>query len=427
MRYVVNEHLVLSRVPEGPLAAYLSPFAESLSRQGYDLRTFTGKSCWLSALADGSNRQTFLPSRVTSEHPARYLRFRYRQRRPNQGDRAALDHFTAFLRRERVIPAEKVATRQLTPAEKRVQVYKRYLREERALAEATIVNYALFIDRFLKDRFAAGPVKLSSLCAADVVRFVQRQARQLPPKRAKLLTSALRSFLQYARYRGEISTDLAAAVPCVANWSMPSIPRGIEPDQVSQLLSHIDCRTAVGRRDYAIVLLLARLGLRSGEVAFLELEDIDWEGGCLSVHGKSGRRTQLPLPKEVGEAIVAYLRHGRPRSTSRRVFLRARAPVRGFLTQCAVGTIVRHAIQRAGIETPTTGLISFAMDWPHRCYAKAPLWRRLANCWVTKAPRRPRSTPKSIWRRCARSPCRGREVCDEYPPTSRPGVFNDAA
>jgi site-specific recombinase XerD len=264
-----------------------------------------------------------------------------------------------FLRCERVVPAEKVPTRQLTPAEQCVQAYEQYLREERVLAEATIVNYVPFIGRFLKDRFGAGPVKLSSLRATDVVGFVQRQARQLHLKRTKLLTTALRSFLHYARYRGEIRLDLAAVVPCVANWSMPSIPRGIVPDQVRRVLSQIDRRTAVGRRDYAILLLLARLGLRSGEVAFLELEDIDWKAGCLSVHGKSGRRTQLPLPKDVGEAIVAYLRHGRPRCTSRRVFLRARAPVRGFLTQCAVGTIVRHALLRAGIEAPTTGAHQF--------------------------------------------------------------------
>jgi len=359
VKYVINDHLVLSRVPEGPLAAYLGPFAESLSRQGY-AQHYIHRQVMLAACFSRWIKQTeVLPHHITSEHPTRFLRFRYRQRRPNQADAAALGHFIEFLRRERVVPAELVPTCQLTPAEQCVQAYEQYLREERVLAEATIVNYVPFIGRFLKDRFGAGPVKLSSLCATDVVGFVQRQARQLHLKRAKLLTSALRSFLQYACYRGEIRLDLATVVPCVANWSMPSIPRGIEPDQVRRLLSQIDRSTAVGRRDYAILLLLARLGLRSGEVAFLELEDIDWKGGCLNVHGKSGRRTQLPLPKDVGEAIVAYLRHGRPPSTSRRVFLRARAPVRGFLTQCAVGTIVRHAILRAGIDAPTTGAHQF--------------------------------------------------------------------
>jgi len=233
------------------------------------------------------------------------------------------------------------------------------LREERDLAEATIVYYVRFTSRFLKDRFSSNSVKLSRLCARDVIEFVQREAPRLKPKQAKLLTTALRSFFHYLRYCGEIQQDLAAAVPCVANWSMPSIPRGIAPEQVRKLLRSIDRSTAVGRRDYAILLLLARLGLRSGEVAFLELDNIDWQGGCLSVHGKSGRHTQLPLPKDVADAIVAYLRYGRPCASSRRVFLRARAPIRGFLSQCAVGTIVRHAILHAGIEAPTTGCHQF--------------------------------------------------------------------
>ena len=169
----------------------------------------------------------------------------------------------------------------------------------------------------------------------------------------------MRSFLQYARYRGDVTLDLAAAVPIVANWSMPSIPRAIGVDQVRQLLASIDRHTAIGRRDCAIVLLLARLGLRSGEVAFLELEDIDWDAGQVSVRGKRDQRTALPLPSDVGAAIAAYLRGGRPRSTSRRVFLRNKAPIRGFLSQCAVGSIVRHALQHAGIQAPTKGAHQF--------------------------------------------------------------------
>ena len=136
--------------------------------------------------------------------------------------------------------------------------------------------------------------------------------------------------MKYVRYRGEVALDLAAAVPIVANWSMPSIPRAISADQVHQLLSSIDRRTAMGRRDYAIVLLLARLGLRSSEVAFLELDDIDWNTGTLHVRAKSGLRNEFPLPLEVGKAIAAYLRDGRPLRTSRRVFLRAKAPIHGF-------------------------------------------------------------------------------------------------
>jgi site-specific recombinase XerD len=173
------------------------------------------------------------------------------------------------------------------------------------------------------------------------------------------LTTALRTFLRYARYLGEVALDLAAAVPIVANWSMTSIPRAISADHVRQLLASIDRRTAVGRRDYAVLLLLARLGLRASEVAFLELDDIDWKSGRLYVRGKGAQRLELPLPTEVGQAIVAYLRHGRPLSTSRRVFLRAKAPLCGFRSACGVGSIVRHSLQRAGINAPTTGAHQF--------------------------------------------------------------------
>jgi integrase len=148
-------------------------------------------------------------------------------------------------------------------------------------------------------------------------------------------------------------------VPVVANWSMSSIPRAIPADQVRQLLAGIDRRTAMGCRDYAILLLLARLGLRSGEVAFLELDDIDWKTGKLSVRGKSGRRSDLPLPAEVGKAIAAYLRNQRPQSTDRRVFLRVKAPIRGFRGASGVGSIVRHCILRAGLDTPTYGAHQF--------------------------------------------------------------------
>jgi site-specific recombinase XerD len=239
------------------------------------------------------------------------------------------------------------------------QAYEQYLRETRTLSNATVINYMPFIRDFLKGRFGKGRVTLSRLRACDVVGFVQRKAPRLHLKRAKLMTSALRSFLQYARFSGEVELDLAAAVPVAANWSMQSIPRAIEPDQVRQLLSSIDQNTAIGRRDYAILLLLARLGLRSGEIVGLELDHIDWNKGLLRVRGKSGQRNELPLTEEVGRAISAYLRFGRPDSTSRRVFLRAKAPARGFRGASGVGSIVRHSLERAGVDAPTCGAHQF--------------------------------------------------------------------
>ena len=140
---------------------------------------------------------------------------------------------------------------------------------------------------------------------------------------------------------------------------MTSIPRAISPNHVHQLLASINRHTAMGRRDYAILLLLARLGLRSGEVTVLELDDMDWKAGRLTVRGKSGRCTDLPLPTDVGRAVAAYLKHGRPISTSRRVFLRDRAPIRGFLGPSAIGSVIKHRLQRARIDAPTKGAHQF--------------------------------------------------------------------
>jgi integrase/recombinase XerD len=359
VRCFIDKQIVLSRMPDGPLAAYIGPFAESLREQGYSAVSIH-KQVLLAACFSRWLKQRGVSLRsITSDHPTRYLRYRERRVRPYLGDAAALTHVLAFLRRERVIAAEKIPSRRLTSAERCTQGYEHYLRETRGLAKATIINYVPFIRSFLKDCFDDGAVMLSHLCAGDVVRFVRRQAARLHQKRAKLLTCALRSFLRYVRYRGKTKLDLAAAVPIVANWSMSSIPRAITEDQVRQLLTSINRRTAIGRRDYAIVLLLARLGLRSGEVASLELDDIDWKAGQLSVRGKTGQRSELPLTAEVGKVIAAYLRGGRPQSTSRRVFLRAKAPVRGFRGASGVGSIVRHRLQRAGIDAPTLGAHQF--------------------------------------------------------------------
>ena len=359
MNVVINSQVVLSRAPEGPLAAHIWPFAKSLSALGYARASIHRQvliaACFSRWLKQGGVAR---PS-ITVDHTVRYLRYRARRQRPVAGDFAALNHLIDFLRREGVVPAEKIAARRLSAIDHCALAYEQYLRETRALARSTIVNYVPFIRGFLNDRFDDRSVILSRLCAGDVVRFVQRQAARLHRKRAKLMTSALRSFLGYARYRGDVTLDLAAAVPVVPNWSMTSIPRAIAPDQVRELLASIDRRTVMGRRDYAILLLLARLGLRSGEVAALKLDDIDWNSGQLTVCGKGGRRSELPLPAEVGKAIAAYLHRGRPHSTSRCVFLRAKAPVRGFRGASGVGSIVRHSLQRSGVASPTKGAHQF--------------------------------------------------------------------
>ena len=359
MKHVINHQVVLSQVPEGPLATWLEGFADAANRQGYGrwsicrrVRLAAGFSRWL-------EQEKIEPNHISSDHPAQYLRYRARRQRLHPGDAAALRHLIDYLRLEAVIPAETVPARRETEVQRCVLAYEQYLGEARGLAPATILNYVPFVRTFLQHRFGTGQVILSTLRAGDVVGFVQHMAPGMNKKRAKIMTTALRSFLHYVRRRGEAVVDLVAAVPVVANWSMDSVPRAISADQVHRLLTSIDRGTAMGRRDYAILLLLARLGLRLSEVAFLGLDDIDWCSATLHVRTKGGIRNDFPLPHEVGEAIADYLHHGRPCSNSRRIFLRVRAPIGGFCGPSGVGSVIRHALERAGIDAPTRGAHQF--------------------------------------------------------------------
>jgi integrase len=174
-----------------------------------------------------------------------------------------------------------------------------------------------------------------------------------------LTRTALRSFFQFARLRGDLTVDLALFVPSVAKWSLSSLPRSLPSQHVEKVLGSCPRTSAVGRRAYAVLLLVARLGLRSIEVVNLTLDDIDWERSRITIRGKMNRLDQLPMPADVGQAIAAYLKHDRPRVTTRRLFLLSRAPWAGFRTSSSIHAIVKEAFAWAGIESSRRGAHQF--------------------------------------------------------------------
>jgi site-specific recombinase XerD len=234
--------------------------------------------------------------------------------------------------------------------------YLTYLKSERGLKQVTLDSYQRFIQRFLVEHFKDELPRLETLNASDISSFVQRHACSMTPKRAQLMVSALRSFFRFLLERGEIVTDLAACVPSVADWRLSTVPKYLGAEEVERLLSSCDQPTKVGRRDHAILLLLARLGLRAGEVVAMELDDIDWRAGQISVRGKGQQHDRLPLPQEVGDALATYLHRDRPSISTRRVFIRVRAPLRGFAGPVAISCIVRRAIQRADLPVLGKGV-----------------------------------------------------------------------
>jgi integrase/recombinase XerD len=227
--------------------------------------------------------------------------------------------------------------------------YRGYLTSERGLTAATAEGYAYAVRPFVCKREAPdGTLGLGNLTPRDITAFV---VAEVPGRRmgsAKLAVTTLRSFLGFLHVEGVIARSLASAVPSVAGSRLAGLPKALEVGQAQQLLATCDRSTAVGRRDFAILTMLVRLGLRSGEITALELDDVDWHGAEIIVRGKGNRHERLPLPIDVGRALAAYLRGSRPIAESRRLFLRVRAPHQP-LTSSGVFAIVIGAAQKAGL------------------------------------------------------------------------------
>jgi site-specific recombinase XerD len=235
-----------------------------------------------------------------------------------------------------------------------VAEFRRYLLQERGLSPLALLNYVPVVEQFLAQRFHNRAPNFALLCVPHVTGFVMCQVRELSPVRAGLMVTALRSFFRYLRHRGAIVTDLAGCVPAVPNRSLSTLPRFLPAASVERILKRCNRTTSVGRRNHAILLLLARLGVRAGEVVGLNLDDIDWSAGQITIRGKGGKSAQLPLPADVGAALAAYLRHDRPHAATRRVFLRHRAPFVGVGNSSTISTLVRRALKHAGVESAHT-------------------------------------------------------------------------
>lgn len=353
MTQAFNDPRGLAQV--GSLSALAQVFFEQLQAQGYARASVRTSMRLVDDFVTWLVQREIEASGVESSHADEYLDYRWLRRQRRRGDAYTLCGFVrlcADAGQERP-PGPSAA---ISPAHRVRQEFEQHLVQERGLAAASVRLYSDAVGRFLGVVFGEGEVQLHRLIATDIVGFVQAEAARLRhPKRAKVMISALRSFLQYGRYRGDITIDLQGCVPSVANWTMAGLPKTISASQVQHLLDGCDRRSATGCRDFAILLLLARLGLRASEVVDLRLEDIDWNEGAISIRGPAQRCDCLPLPADVGMAIADYLRQGRPRCAVRNVFLRSRAPRRALRGPSAVSCLVCRALQRAGIESPLKG------------------------------------------------------------------------
>ena len=338
----------LERV-SGPLAPYAAGFQEYLTAEGY--KPGTVRDC-LSLMAHVSRwlaSQDLGAGDLGPGGVEQFLRARrdagYTNRLSVRGMSPLLDH----LRGLGVVPAPASGVPS-TPIETLIEAYKAYLLKERGLSAATVRNYVQVARLFLSHReMATGALDLEKLTPGAVSEFVLAECRRSSVGSAKCMVTRLRCLLRFLHVEGHTAVALGSAVASVASWRLASLPKAIDDASVALLLGSCDRRCATGRRDFAVLTILYRLGLRAGEVAALTLADIDWRHGEVVITGKANRSERLPLPTDVGEAIVAWLQHGRPAGRPCPcVFTAVRAPL-GSLSAGAVSAIVRNACQRAGL------------------------------------------------------------------------------
>lgn len=344
-------HLQQARL--GLFGDYIDDLASHLLAQGYrhdytrqKLHLVVAFGCWLQAHRYSLNALD--ETKVDS-----FLRARRRHRTVLRGDQMLLHWWLEHLRSGGYIPPRPKPTP--SALERAISSYTDYLQQERGLARLTVRQYTFCVRRFLCERFGRCPFRLDRLRQSDTNQHFQRQSVTLNPNTLHSLAASLRSYFTFLRVHGDIQIDLASGVPAVAYWRLSTVPRFIQPDEVQRLLAGCDQSTIKGQRDYTILLLLARLGLRAGEVVAMQLADLHWESGEMLVRGKGQLLDRLPIPTDVGKALANYLRHGRPHCSSRHVFVRLNAPHREFGGAYVISTIVQQTMDRIGLHPPCTG------------------------------------------------------------------------
>lgn len=339
----------VAKVPVGPLAPFKDGYLRALQSDGYAPRSIELHSFLLADLSRWMDERDLGLPDLSRDVVEDYFTAR-RARRSWFKTSRSLAPLLCHLHSIGAEPSEPARHVPLGPVDQLLEEYRLHLVHNRGLAAGSVELYLAQVRRFASTWWPGAEIDLAGLDAECVIALVRREVGRLNVAAAKTVVCALRSFLGFLHATGRTERPLAEAVPSVADMRRGSIPRNLQVETVAQLMHSCDVATAMGRRDLAILRMLARLGLRAGEVAGLCLEDLDWRAGEVVVAGKGRRVERMPLPAEVGEAIVAYLSDGRPHRGDRRaVFLGVDAPHRP-LSRGGIKSVVYHACDRAGLE-----------------------------------------------------------------------------
>jgi site-specific recombinase XerD len=342
-----KDHFRIQELREGPKAPLLEGFAQELCHMGYSehtarrhIRTAEHLVYWADQEGVSNLTENFLKRQM------KYCRCPSHNHTGRFAQSARL--FLKYLRNKGLLTASDELTNQEPVL---LVAFRKWMTQQRGSCEGTLYHYGLCI----KDLFSSLGEDPSSYNAQSLRQFVLEMSQKSGYGKTKACTSALRMFLRFLISEGKCDDNLDAAIPVVAHWRLSSLPRYIQPEEVERVIASCDLCTPVGKRDRAILLLLARLGLRASDIVQIRLGDINWKEADIRVSGKGRCQARLPLTQEVGDAIVDYLLAGRPQTNTDALFIRACAPYRAFASHCAVSVIVAQAMCRAGVSCPSRG------------------------------------------------------------------------
>jgi integrase/recombinase XerD len=332
----------------GPLTRYAPALAQELAALGYTRTSATAKLQLAAQLSRWLEAAGLSPGDLTPEAIGQFVQER-RRSHASPCTARALAPVLGVLRRAGVVPEAPPPPAGTAPADVLLGQFGRYLAGQRALTAPVAGAYVHWARPFAEDvLFAGGTSRRGGVSAAEVARFLAATLPAMSRKQAQMTACAVRSLLRFLHAEGMVPADLTGVVPPVASWRLSGLPRALSGGQVAALLAACDQSQAAGCRDFAIITMMCRLGLRCAEVAGLQLDDVDWPAGALTVRGKAGRTDRMPVPVDVGQALAGYLAKDRPAAGTRAVFVRAKAPFTA-LAPSSVSCVVARAARRAGL------------------------------------------------------------------------------
>jgi site-specific recombinase XerD len=354
---IYHDKLAIQELRQGVLGKYVDDFALYLHELGYSKKQLRFRLAVIRRLSAWLTKNNVSLFDLNEDQLNQFIKIRAKQSKTflQHGHRKILSFFINYLRLKKIIPQSIPVIPENESIERIIQAYTKYLDEDKGLCASTIIRNKKIIYDFLYKQFGKNEFIAKKITQNIILVYIIKFKEMYALKSLQVMVSVLRSFLRYLVMIGKVNVELANCIPAMPSWRAAHLPVFLVKAETIKLLKACDRRTPTGRRNYAILLLLMRLGLRASEVLKLTLDDINWDLSELEVRGKGRKRRVLPLPSDVGKAIASYIYYARPKCLDRHVFIRSCPPYKGLGNSSSISAIVRRALIAASLKPQQMG------------------------------------------------------------------------